>query len=130
MKQPDNKYLVEMKRSYRSAEPGFVRPRLINIETDHVMPDELHLLLWITDRLIENLINGAKVSDRNRDPIKGPMMQRLIVAVRSCGVTFYIKSVSRDKIEFTSLTGSDRKKCCNHYQLNCINANQLIITKK
>jgi len=40
-----------------SAEPGFVRPRLINIKTDHVMPDKLHLLLRITDRLIENLIN-------------------------------------------------------------------------
>jgi len=109
-KQPDSKYLVGMKRSFSSAEPGFVRPRLTNVDLDHVIPDELHLLLRITDRLIDNLINGAKGSDRSRDPLKGPMLQRLIAAVRSCGVTFYIKSVSRDNIEFTSLTGSDRKR--------------------
>jgi len=111
MKQPDNKYLVQMKRrTFTSAQPGFVRRRLINIDPDHVIPDELHLLLRITDRLIENLISGAKASDRTRDPLQGPMMQRLIAAIRSCGVSFYIKSVSRDNIEFTSLTGSDRKK--------------------
>ena len=71
MKQPDNKYLVQMKRrTFTSAQPGFVRRRLINIDPDHVISDELHLLLRITDRLIENLISGAKASDRTRDALQ------------------------------------------------------------
>ena len=60
MKVPDEKYLVEMKRTFSSSEPGYVRQKLINIDPDHIIPDELHLLLRITDRLIENLISGAK----------------------------------------------------------------------
>ena len=37
--------------------------RLINIDTDHIIPDKLHLLLCITDEMIENLINGAVAHD-------------------------------------------------------------------
>jgi len=77
-----------MKRTFISAEPGFVRCRLINIDPDHVIPDELHLLFRITDRLIGNLISGAKVSDRTRDALQGPMMQMLIAAIRSGRVSF------------------------------------------
>ena len=49
-------------------------------------------------------------SDRCREALSGPMMKQLIHTIRSCGVTFYVKSVAKDKIEFTSLTGTNRKK--------------------
>ena len=39
--------------------------RLINIDIDHIIPDGLHLLLRVTDKLIENLIHGASTNDHN-----------------------------------------------------------------
>jgi len=39
---------------------------LLNIPTNHIVPDELHLLLRVTDVLIEALINTAIAFDRNK----------------------------------------------------------------
>ena len=103
-------YLEEKKRRFVSSEPGYINPRLINIDLDHILPDELHLLLRITDRLIENLINGAVAYDNVGDILKGAMLKNLIEEVRSCGVTFTIRAETKNKREFTSLTGSERKK--------------------
>ena len=46
--------------------PGSICPPLLDLPLENIIPDELHLLLRITDRLIENLINGAVQSDSPR----------------------------------------------------------------
>ena len=56
-------YLEEKKRYFTESEPGYLNQRLINIDIEHIIPDELHLLLRVTDRMIENLINGAVAYD-------------------------------------------------------------------
>ena len=105
-----NKYLEEMRRHFTDSEPGYIRQKLINIDLDHIIPDELHLLLRITDRLIKNLISGAITNDNVTNILEGTMVKNLVQAIRSCGVTFNIFTKSRTNTEFTSLTGSDRKK--------------------
>ena len=104
------KYLEELRRHFSNCEPGYIRQRLINIDLDHIIPDELHLLLRITDRLIENLISGAIANDNVSNILEGTMLKNLVQEIRSCGVTFNIFAKSRTNTEFTSLTGSDRKK--------------------
>ena len=56
-------YLEEKKRYFTTSEPGYIYQRLINIDIEHIIPDELHLLLRITDRMLENLITGAVAHD-------------------------------------------------------------------
>ena len=95
-------------------EPGSIHPPLLNLPLNNIIPDELHLLLRITDRLIENLINGAVQNDSpHSKPLEGDMVKELMKQIRSCGVPFNIRETSR-KYEFTSLTGNDRKKLLQH----------------
>lgn len=116
MKKPDKLYLETKKRKFDRSEAGVKNTKLIDIDINHVIPDELHLLLRITDRLIENLINAAVQYDHNINNtptsrvLDGPMLKCLIREINSCGVTFNIYCKSPDKREFTSLTGVDRKK--------------------
>ena len=42
-------------------------PPLINIDLDHVVPDELHLLLRITDRQLQNVIDEILECDSIAD---------------------------------------------------------------
>ena len=42
--------------------------------------------------------------------LEGPMVTSLIYEVRSCEVTFTIRTPTPNKREFTSLTGTARKK--------------------
>ena len=95
---------------------------LIHIELDHVVLDELHLLLRILDVLIEHLVRDALDWDRreNWDKRKGQQkkehLNNLQATVRSCGVSFDIweKTNADGKgsgiYDFTSLLGSDKKK--------------------
>ena len=39
------KSIYKDKKKFRESEDGYARPRLINIDIDYVIPDELHLLL-------------------------------------------------------------------------------------
>ena len=48
---------------------GCIKPPLINLELDRIIPDELHMLLRITDVLIQNLINAATSHDCNRSGV-------------------------------------------------------------
>ena len=87
---------------------------LTTLDLDHVIPDELHMLLRITDVLIQNLINTATSDDRNKSGIpqsrvyhanvlytcthlymlqilEGPMLKELIEAIRNCGVPFTVR---------------------------------------
>ena len=55
----DKMYLETKRRTFEPTEEGVIEPRLSNIDIDHVIPDELHLLLRVTHRMIENLINAS-----------------------------------------------------------------------
>ena len=105
-----NSYLEDKKRYFTESEPGCLNQRLINIYIEHVIPDELHLLLRVTDRMIENLINGAVAYDDVSNIIEGAMLKRLVAEIRSCGVAFNIIVPSKNTRDFTSLTGTDKKK--------------------
>jgi len=104
-------YLVSKRHTFEPTEEGVIQPRLLNIDINHVIPDELHLLLQITDKMIENLINGAITHDHNINNVpssrvlEGPMLNSLIDEIRNCGITFNIHVPSYNKREFTLLTG-------------------------
>ena len=43
---------------------GSKNPPLLNIETDHYVTDELHMLLRVMDAFMQNLINDAVSNDQ------------------------------------------------------------------
>ena len=63
MKVEDTVYLVKKKRTLkmlqRKESHYSLDEPMLNIELDHVIPDELHLLLRVTDVLINNIITSA-----------------------------------------------------------------------
>ena len=96
---------------------GQINQPLLHIPLTNVIPDELHLMLRITDVLIRNLIRAAMQYDavgnsRITDPLKRPMVTKLLKAVSSCGVSFKIY-IKKEGLEFTSLVGNDKKKLLN-----------------
>ena len=102
-------YLEEKKRYFTTSEPGYIYQRLINIDIEHIIPDELHLLLRITDRMLENLITGADAHDVS-NILEGAMLKKLLSEIRSCGVVFNVHVQLKNTRDFTSLTGTERKK--------------------
>ena len=73
---------------------GCIHEPLFDIELDHVIVDELHLLLRITDRLISALINRmAQLDTRSRLFKEGQPnnMIQLVSAINSCGVPFKVR---------------------------------------
>ena len=96
-------------------------PPLKNIDLDHVVPDELHLLLRITDRLLENIINEIlerdSIADFNKPKgsPKGLLLQNFVKDVNDLGITFstwYKKNAdgSRSNIlEYTSCVRAQKK---------------------
>ena len=97
-----------------------VNQPLIEIDLDHIIVDELHLLLRVVDVLIDNLIEDVLEWDKREDLRKkrneerGIHLNQLIETVRSCGVSFNIWQKNNDgkssgKYECTSLLGNDKK---------------------
>ncbi|XP_048584929.1 uncharacterized protein LOC116603099 [Nematostella vectensis] len=99
-----------------------VNKPLFNIEPDHILIDELHLMLRVTDILIDNAIEDAmqwdekeKISKRSNKGSTSHLSQ-LVQTIRSCGVSFQVwEKLNADgrgsgTYDFTSLMGSDRKK--------------------
>ena len=95
---------------------GVKNPPLLNIELDHVLLDELHLLLRITDVLLRNIIMMMVKFDRN-----GPStnhLQSLVKAVRECGISFSVwetkeENATSGKVggyDWTSLMGRDKRR--------------------
>jgi len=88
---------------------------LIHLQLKYVIPDELHLLLRVTDVLIRNLINATIQHNlkhsghrRNVNILSGEMVSKLLGAICDCGITFKImhqKALSQGGFEFTSLMG-------------------------
>ena len=72
---------------------GCVLPPLVNIPLDHIVMDELHMLLRIMDVLIRNLILYADSKDhrqKERRGVESRCVRKLEEAIRSCGVCFQI----------------------------------------
>jgi len=95
-----------------------------------VIPDELHMMLRVTDTLLEALITTTTAYDRQQHQIAqrsrhkrlpaykmldGDMLNKLIVAINDCGVTFKMwfdkEDHEKDKsLKWTSLMGPDKIK--------------------
>ena len=96
-------------------------PPLKNIDLDHVVPDELHLLLRITDRLLENIINEIlerdSIADFNKPKgsPKGLLLQNFVKDVNDLGITFstwYKKNADGYRsniLEYTSCVRAQKK---------------------
>ena len=73
---------------------GCVLPPLVNIPLDHIVLDELHLLLRIMDVLIRNLILYADSEEdhcqKAHHGVESHNVRKLEQAIRSCGVCFQI----------------------------------------
>ena len=84
---------------------------MLDIELDYVIPDELHLLLRITDVLINNLITSAISYDINNStgkpkPLEGPMTLSLITEIcKDVGAQFNIYEKEKVGWKFSSLSG-------------------------
>ncbi|PFX15033.1 hypothetical protein AWC38_SpisGene20771 [Stylophora pistillata] len=115
--------------SFRSAideinatlEAGSIEP-LLNIELDHVILDELHLMMRITDLLLENLMTEVMERDSNGDlrkgrgEKKGVYLESLVEAINNIGIPFSIwekknaDGKGSGSYDWTSLIGSDKEK--------------------
>lgn len=112
---------------------GCVHQPLLNVPLDHIILDELHLLLRITDILLENVIEDAMEWDedamewdeaddwcRSKGNLKGVHLKKLVETINSCGVTFKIwekrnaDGQGSGTYDWTSLMGNEKKKLlCN-----------------
>ena len=90
---------------------GVRAERLVSIEPEHIIIDELHLLLRICDKLFRNLILDTKTLDDKNDVHgeKSDFLGQLTEKLRECGVSFYIwrKKGTQGELDWSSLTGSD-----------------------
>ena len=94
---------------------------LVKLPLTHVVMDELHMMLRITDRLLSNLIEDATdydAKEKNGILPKSNVLHldELVKSIELCGVSFRIWE-TRDpsgrgtgKLEFTSLMGEEKKK--------------------
>ncbi|CAB4025926.1 Hypothetical predicted protein [Paramuricea clavata] len=97
------------------------RPPLLNIPVENIVLDELHLMLRVTDKLIDNLVKEALQRDFKQNLNKAPRDRRsyhldnLIQAISSCGVSFSVwekrnaDGKGSGTFDFTSLMGNDKK---------------------
>ena len=110
------------KESHKDKRKGAIHPPLFNIELDHVILDELHLLLRVVGVLLRNLIYEVLRIDRSTKERSATIAQThlsmLVDAVRSCGVSFKVWRAKDEngyasksgKHDWTALTGSELKK--------------------
>jgi len=104
---------------------------LVNIPLNHIIPDELHLLLRVTDVLTEALITTAIAFDRQKHHdeaesrhrgrlrtykiLEGDMLTSLVKAINECQVNFKIwqereKEKDKEKLRWTSMMGPAKRK--------------------
>ncbi len=89
-------------------------PPLLEIDMDHVVLDELHLLLRIMDVLLRNLIHMMVKLDRSTP--SSSHLTDLVTAIRECGISFSVwepRDAAGKKTgtyEWTSLMGNDVKR--------------------
>ena len=99
---------------------GSQHPPLLAIDPDHIVLDELHLLLRILDVLIRNLIlEMVRLDIENNQRAggsSGSHLEKLVGTIRDCRISFSVwekKDADRKPTgvyDWTSLTGADKKK--------------------
>ena len=109
----DNRLLKTEK--YKNIRKGRLNDPLLRMPLENVIPDELHLMLRVTDVLTRNLINAAANHDakngrRGNNILNGVMIGKLLECIRSCGVSFRIYNNTAKDFCFTSLVGRDKLK--------------------
>ena len=89
----------------------------MKIDPDHVILDELHLLLRITDVLMRNLVfEMVRLDLQDRHSGSTTYLEALVTTVRECGISFNVwekREADRKptgRYEWTSLMGKDKKK--------------------
>ena len=108
---------------------GCIHPPLIHIDLNHIVIDELHLMMRVVDVLLRNIIEETVNKDQ-KEKIRGPVqnseknknLNELVNAIKQCGVSFSVwETKMKDgrgdylkNLEWTSLTGGDMKKLL-HY---------------
>lgn len=97
---------------------------LLNIPLSNIILDELHLMLRITDILLENVIEDAmqwddkesSTSAKKKSLEKSQHVKKRVEAINNCGVSFSIwekrnaDGKGSGTWDWTSLMGDDRKK--------------------
>ena len=85
---------------------------LIDIEPSKIVPDELHLLLRISDILLQNLIDDCKQLDAKFEVLQEPSdrLKNLVLKINECGVKFQTWANKAGELEWSSLTGNDYKR--------------------
>ena len=126
---PDSRTLEELHELYSLSKShekySCIRKPLINIPLHHVILDELHLMLRVTDRLMENLILEIMERDSKEDinktsrEDKNVYLKKFVKAINGLGVTFNIwekknaDGGGNSIHDWTSLLGSDKRKLMN-----------------
>ena len=127
MKVEDTIYLVKKKRTLkmlqRKESNDSLHEPMLNIELDHVIPDELHLLLRVTDVLINNIITSAISYDISNStgkpkPLEGPMITLLLKEVRKhIGDQFHVyEKDGKSGWKFSSLSGDKIATVARYYK--------------
>ena len=88
---------------------------LLRIPLANVVPDELHLMLRITDVLTRNLVKAVLAYNARKSPtisnvLQIPFIKKLLKNIRECGVGFHIYMEEDGGFKSTSLVGGDKKK--------------------
>ena len=121
-KPPMSLTLEDVKKYAKTGEYCCIDSPLLNIPLDHIILDELHLLLRFTDVLLSNLIEDAMELDdkddffKKKGQPKGTHLRKLTQLINSCGVTFSVwekkdgDGKGMGKIDWTSLMGDEKKK--------------------
>lgn len=88
--------LADVQKHATSSEFSCINQPPLNISLHHIVLDELHLLLRITDVLVGNLIEDAMERDDQEDFLKkrgepkGRHLRHLTQVINSCGITFSV----------------------------------------
>jgi len=95
-KPPMSLTLDDIKKYSETGEYCCVESPLLNVPLDHIILDELHLLLGFTDVLLSNLLEDAMALDDRDDFCKkrgepnGTHLRKLTELTYSCGATFSV----------------------------------------
>lgn len=121
-KEPLKLTMADVQLFAKTSQYCFVETPLLNIPLDHIILDELHLLLRVTDVLLSNLIEDAMEWDdkddflKKRGDSKGVHLRRLTELINSCGLSFSVwekkdgDGKGSGKMDWTSLMGNEKKK--------------------
>jgi len=100
---------------------------LLHIKLENIIPDELHLMLRVTDVLIEGIISTVAAFDLQQhhqmqlaaaghcrstlNVLEGRMLSKLISVINSCGIQFRIwKENNNGELNWTSLMSPGKLK--------------------